>query len=157
MEFFLLYLFVSIEKIAAFLALGGSLFQWSVIAFCFTYVLSFLMSKNKEDMQSYNKKMSKHRKLTVAGAVIGAVLFTTSALLPTKKELAIIVGGGLTYQLLTSDTAKEVGGKAIELLKKQIDDVLKDETINVIKKQAVEQVKDGIRPYVDPVEVKTNA
>lgn len=149
MEFFLLYLFVSIEKIAAFLTIGGSLFQWSVIAFCFTYVLSFLMSKNKEDMQSYNNKMSKHRKLAVTGAVIGAVLFTTSAILPTKKELAVIVAGGVTYNVLTSDTAKEVGGKAIELLKKQIDDALKDETVNMIKKEAIEQTKEAVKGAVN--------
>lgn len=157
MEFFILWVFVSIEKIAAFLAIGGTLFKWSLIAYVFTYILSFVLSKDKEDMQTYNTKMSKHRKLAVTGVIIGALLFTTSALLPTKKELAVIVGGGMTYQLLTSDTAKEVGGKAVELLKKQIDDALKDETVNMIKKEAVDQVKDGLRPYTDPVEVKTSA
>lgn len=157
MEFFILWVFVSIEKIAAFLAIGGSLFKWSLVAYGLTYLLGFLLSKGKEDMQAYNAKMSKHRKLAVAGVLLGAFLFTTSSLLPTKKELAVIVGGGMTYQLLTSDSAKEIGGKAVELLKKQIDDALKDETINVIKKEAVEQVKDGLRPYVDPVEAKTNA
>lgn len=100
MEFFILWVFVSIEKIAAFLAIGGSLFKWSLIAYGFTYLLGFLLSKGKEDMQSYNTKMSKHRKLAVTGVIIGAFLFTTSSLLPTKKELAVIVGG---YDLSTID------------------------------------------------------
>lgn len=149
MEFFVLWAFVSIEKIAAFLAIGGSLFKWSLIAYGFTYLLGFLLSKGKEDMQAYNAKMSKHRKLAVTGVIIGALLFATSALLPTKKELAVIVGGGMTYQLLTSDTAKEVGGKAVELLKKQIDDALKDETVNMIKKEAIEQTKEAVKGAVN--------
>lgn len=157
MEFFILWVFVSIEKIAAFLAIGGTLFKWSILAYGFMYLLGFLLSKNKEDMQSYNLKMKWHRKLAVFGIVLGATLFTISSLLPTKKELAIIVGGGMTYQLLTSDSAKEIGGKAVELLKKQIDDALKDETVNMIKEEATEQVKEGIRPYIDPVEAKTDA
>lgn len=75
-------------------------------------------------MQAYNVKMSKHRKLAVAGVIIGALLFTTSTLLPTKKELAVIVGGGMTYQLLTSDTAKEVGGYTTEEMREKFKSVL---------------------------------
>lgn len=149
MEFFILWVFVSIEKIAAFLAIGGSLFKWSLIAYGFTYLLGFLLSKGKEDMQSYNAKMSKHRKLAVAGVILGAFLFTTSSLLPTKKELAVIVAGGVTYSVLTSKDAKLIGGKAVELLKKQIDDALKDETVNMIKKEAIEQTKEAVKGAVN--------
>lgn len=149
MEFFLLWVFVSIEKIAAFLAIGGGLFKWSLIAYFLTYIVGFAMSKDKEDMQSYNNKMKKHRAIAVSLAVVGAILFTTSSLLPTKKELAIIVAGGATYNVLTSDSAKEIGGKAVELLKKQIDDALKDETINTLKKEAVEQTKEAIKGAVN--------
>lgn len=154
MEFFVLWVFVSIEKIAAFLAIGGSLFKWSLIAYGFTYLLAFVLSKGKEDMQSYNAKMSKHRKLAVTGVIIGAFLFTTSALLPTKKELAVIVAGGVTYNVLTSNEAQEIGGKAVELLKKQIDDALKDEalksdTVNMIKKEAIEQTKEAVKGAVN--------
>lgn len=149
MEFFILWVFVSIEKIAAFLAIGGSLFKWSLVAYGFMYLLGFILSKNKEDMQSYNLKMKWHRKLAVFGLVLGATLFTVSSLLPTKKELAIIVGGGMTYQLLTSDSAKEIGGKAVDLLKKQIDDALKDETVDMIKKEAIEQTKQAVKGAVN--------
>lgn len=149
MEFFLLWIFVSIEKIAAFLTVGATLFNWSIFAYISTYILGFLLSKNKEDMQSYNLKMKWHRKLAVFGIVLGASLFTVSSLLPTKKELAVIVGGGMTYQLLTSDSAKEIGGKAVQLLKKQIDDALKDETVDMIKKEAIEQTKQALKGAVN--------
>ena len=149
MEFVLLYLFISIEKIAAFLAIGGTLFKWSFITYLFTCVLSFAMSKDKEDLQAWNVKLKKHRTLAVAGVIIGGLLFTTSSLLPTKKELAIIIGGGVTYQMVTSDTAKEIGGKAVELLKKQIDDALKDETVNTIKEKAVEETKQAVKGVIN--------
>lgn len=154
MEFVLLYLFISIEKIAAFLAIGGGLFKWSFISYLFTYALGFAMSKDKEDLQTWNVKLKKHRTLAVAGVIIGGLLFTTSSLLPTKKELAIIVGGGITYQMVTSDTAKEIGGKAVELLKKQIDDALKDdalkdETVNTIKEKAVEETKQAVKGAIN--------
>ena len=149
MEFVLLYLFISIEKIAAFLAIGGTLFKWSFISYLFTYLLSFVMSKDKEDLQAWNVKLKKHRTLAVVGVVIGGLLFTTSSLLPTKKELAIIVGGGMVYQIVTSDTAKEVGGKAVELLKKQIDDALKDEAVNTIKEKAVEETKQAVKGAIN--------
>lgn len=60
----------------------------------------------------------------------------------------------MTYQLLTSDTAKEVGGKAVELLKKQIDDALKEDalksdTVNMIKKEAIEQTKEAVKGAVN--------
>lgn len=154
MEFVLLYLFISIEKIAAFLAIGGTLFKSSFISYLFTYLLSFVMSKDKEDLQAWNVKLKKHRALAVAGVIIGGLLFTTSSLLPTKKELAIIVGGGMVYQIVTSDTAKEVGGKAVELLKKQIDDALKDdglkdEAVNTIKEKAVEETKQAMKGAIN--------
>ncbi|MGL5013066.1 MAG: hypothetical protein ACRC6V_02090 [Bacteroidales bacterium] len=81
--------------------------------------------------------------------IIEALLFTTSALLPTKKEFAVIVGGGIVYQGITCDTAKELGGKAVEFLKKQIDDALKDETVNMIKKEAIEQTKEAVKETVN--------
>lgn len=149
MEFLILWLFVSIEKIAAFLAIGGTLFKWSLFAYGFMYALAFALSKSKEDMLNYNMKMKRHRKLAVVGIFIGATLFTVSSLLPTKKELAVIVGGGIVYQVLTSESAKEVGGKAVELLKKQIDDALKDETANMIKKEAIKQTKEAVKGAVN--------
>ena len=127
MEFFVLWAFVSIEKIAAFLAIGGSLFKWSLIAYTFTYLLAFVLSKGKEDMQSYNAKMSKHRKLAVTGVIIGALLFATSALLPTKKELAVIVGGGIVYQVITSPSAQNIGNKGMQLLQQKIEEALTNE------------------------------
>jgi hypothetical protein len=148
MEFLILYLFISIEKIAAFLTIGGSLFKWSLIAYIFTYTLAFVMSKDKEDLKAWNVKLNKHRKFAVVGLIVGGLLFTISSLLPTKKELAVIVGGGITYQMVTSDTAKEIGGKAVELLKKQIDDALKED-VGTLKEKAIEQTKEAVKGAIN--------
>ena len=40
--------------------------------------------------------------------------------------MAIIIGGGITYEALTSDKGKEIGGKAVDLLLKKIDDALEE-------------------------------
>lgn len=45
---------------------------------------------------------------------------------PTSKGVAAIIGGSVTYDILTSEAAKEIGGKGLELLNKQIDEMLKD-------------------------------
>lgn len=148
MEFVLLWLFVSIEKIAAFLAIGGTLFKWSLFGYFLTYGLAFVLSNGEESFKNFIAKMKWQRRVLIVSTVIGAVLFTTSNLLPNKKELAIIVGGGMTYQMLTSDTAKEIGGKAVELLKKQIDDALQEDVINQVKKEATETAKEKVKEVV---------
>ena len=153
MEFFLLYLFISIEKIAAFLAIGSSIFTWSIVVYIGTHILNFALSKDADSYKAFKDKTKKHRKVAVLLGVVGAMLFTVSSLLPTKKELAVIVAGGVTYNVITSDSAKEIGGKAIELLKKQIDDALKDDVINnsvnSLKEQAIEKAKQEARKQIN--------
>lgn len=149
MEFFLLWLFVSIEKIAKFLELGGDLFYWSIVAYFLTHFIAFLLSKDAESLRDLNTKMKTQRRVACAGAVLGAILYTTGALLPDKKELAIIVSGGLTYKVLTSDTAKELGGKAIELLRKEIDNALQQDAIGKIKSEVIDHAKTAVKEAVD--------
>lgn len=145
MEFFLLYLFVMIEKLAAFLAIGSSVFFWSGAAAVSTYALSFLASADKGEFQEYLTKTKRYRRWSIVAAFFGVFMFVTSNLLPSKKDLAIIVAGGMTYNVLTSEPAKEIGGKALELLKKQMDDALKDDTLkDAIKEKAKQEVKDAL-------------
>lgn len=127
MEFFILYVFVIIEKIAAFLAIGSSIFWWSGFAVMMSFVLAFLMSKDREQFEENKRKSRKTRILFYFTATVGVVMFVISSLLPDKKELAIIVAGGMTYQVVTSEPAKQIGGKALELLNKKLDEAIKDE------------------------------
>ena len=145
MEFFLLYLFVMIEKLAAFLAIGGGVFLWASASALSTYLLSFLMSKSKEEFEEYIIKTKRYRRWSTIVAFFGMFMFVTSNLLPTKKDLAIIVAGGMTYNVLTSEPAKEIGGKALELLRKQMDDALKDDSLKeALKEKAKQEIKDAV-------------
>ena len=148
MSWFIIYLFVSIEKIAAFMAIGGNVFWWSILALIATYLLALFTSKDNESFKDNIEKLAKYRKFAIVFACIGALFYSVSVLLPSKKELAVIVGAGVTYNVLTSDSAKEVGGKAVELLKKEIDKALSEDVINSLpektKEQAVDIVKEAV-------------
>ena len=149
MEYLIIYLFVSIEKIAAFLALGGSVFWWSIVAFVGTYVLALLGSKCPTSLKENVDKLAKYRKTAVVFTCIGALLYSVSVLLPNKKELAVIIAAGATYNVLTSDSAKEIGGKAVELLKKEIDKALADDVINSLPDKAKEKAVDAVKEAVN--------
>jgi hypothetical protein len=127
MEFLVIWLFVSIEKIAALLAIGGNVFFWSMLSVAGLYVLSFVTSKDKEDFSDNVKKTKRYRVTAQLLAFVGAFMFVTSALLPDKKELAIIIAAGTTYNVITSEPAKQIGSKALQLLQKKLDEALKDE------------------------------
>lgn len=127
MEFLVIWLFVSIEKIAALLAIGGSVFFWSMLSVAGVYILSFFTSKDKEDFSDNVKKTKRYRVTAQLLAFVGAFMFVTSALLPDKKELAIIIAAGTTYNVITSEPAKQIGSKALQLLQKKLDEALKDE------------------------------
>jgi len=53
-----------------------------------------------------------------------AVLYSLGSILPTERDMALIVGGGVAYQAATSEKGKEIGGKAVELLMQKVDELL---------------------------------
>lgn len=126
MEWFLIYLFVSIEKIALLLAIGGSIFWWSSISVLATYALSFIASKDSDSFETNLKKTKRYRVLSMCAASLGALMFVTSALLPDRKELAIIVASGVSYNVITSEPAKQIGSKALQLLQQKLDEALNE-------------------------------
>lgn len=145
MEWILIYLFVQIEKIAVLLAVGSSVFWWSSISAVLTYAVSFVLSKDKESLEEWIGKTKKFRRWSSFIAFIGVLMFVTSALLPSKKDLAIIVAAGTAYNVITSPQAKEIGGKALDLLKKQMDDALKDSDVKeILKEKAKQEIKDAV-------------
>lgn len=54
----------------------------------------------------------------------------------------------MTYQMLTGDTTKELGGEAVELLKKQIDDALQEDVVNRVKKESTETANEKVKEVV---------
>lgn len=134
MTYFLIYLFVMVEKLGTFLAFGWLLF-WigaSLLLIC------VILSGAKADCDYCEQRGFKWfwendgfvniAKRPIKPLIIcGFILGTLGHFTPTQKDLAIIIGSGVTYEALTSETGKRVGGKAIELLEHRIDEALKQQ------------------------------
>lgn len=133
MEFIVIWLLVSIEKIAAVLALSGGIMWWCVLIYISTYLGSVILSDGKEKLKLNLTRTSKTRKISVLVWIICGVLSVVSALLPSKKEMAVIIGGGVTYQVVTSEEAKEFGGKAVDLIMQSVDKALEGDIKDTAK------------------------
>lgn len=129
MEFFLIYLFVMSSKIAAMLMFVGKfLLIPSLVLLGITTLFCLIYSLDYDFEDAWNSTISKHiKRLSKICIPIGLTLVVMSNLIPTEKQLAIIIGSGVTYNILTSEPAQRIGGKALELLQKKIDKALEEE------------------------------
>lgn len=131
MEFFLIYLFVMAETLGGFLLmLGGHMFWLSILTIpALAIGCAIAATESRINHFSDFWVMSfpvKTRKLAKVCAPIGIIFVCIANLIPTQQQLAIIVGSGVTYNVLTSEPAKQIGGKALELLNKKIDEALEE-------------------------------
>ena len=133
MEFFLIYLFVMVEQFAAAFSIGWGIF-WisSILTLCLIGISAgrasdYCEHRSFEEIwkEDYFTKMVK--RIVKPLMIIGFIMGTVGHFMPTQKQLAIIVGSGVTYNVLTSEPAKQLGGKALELLQRKIDKALKEE------------------------------
>lgn len=151
MEWFVLYLFVMIEKLSGLLNNGYAIAAWSLAAVAGVAVICFFywLESGEEFIEVFNTALAKRaRKIALWFFAIGLSLGVIGSLLPNHKQLAVIVGTGLTYQAVTSDQGKRIGGKAVDLLEKQIDDALKDEKAITIPPQVTEKAKELVKESV---------
>lgn len=111
MTFFILYLLMILENlkeffvvltIVCFVLSGGGVF-WALME---------------------SEKLKRWTKCTIGGAVIFGLMV---ALIPSKKEMAIIAGAGITYEVVTSDGAKEIGGKVKDVIIHKLDEMVEGE------------------------------
>lgn len=139
MEFLVLYMFVMIEQFAALLYLGWAAFWGGLIVTALVAIVSALCadspSYHSKPVVTWSDTFNSTTAVTVRKVckwfmIVGIILGCLSYLIPTQKDLAIIVGGGITYQAVTSETGKRIGGKAISLLEQKIDSVLADKPAN---------------------------
>lgn len=131
--FVLTYLLVMCEAIAGvihgFAVLATVL---SVIGCFFLGVMFFSMAEASENEEAFDKSWNhyigrsyrKTLKWVVAIAIVGHLV---SGIIPSQKNMAIIVGTSGAYMALTSEPAKVLGNKAFQLLEKKIDDALQSE------------------------------
>lgn len=131
MEWFVIYIFVMVERLAALLALGWGAFWFGVILIGLTVMICAIQTCEYPKTVTFTDNIeSRWAKLAVKvgkwSAIVGLILGVCTYLVPTQKDLAIIVGSGVTYKAVTSETGQRIGGKAISLLEKKLDDVLGD-------------------------------
>lgn len=125
-EYFLIYLFTSVEKIADLLSLF-----WLIALLSLFFALASLLvlpsipaiTEREKRVQDSSPKIFKW---SVAVLIISTLLGAIGNLLPDKKDLALILAGGATYKVITSPEAKEVGGKALGVLNKKLDEYLEE-------------------------------
>lgn len=111
MSFFVLWLLMILPNLQA----------WLIAVAFLTGVIGGLWSLgNLAD----HGKLSKTPKWFLVVCVITSLL---SVVIPTKKEMAMIAAGGVAYNVVTSEPAKQLGSKSLELLNKKIDSMIEDD------------------------------
>lgn len=135
MEWLLIYLFVMVEKIGTLFMFGWMSF-WTGTSLILLVILissGIASSNNEKKKESYSTfgEVWKSHPFTLLGKNIskfligfGFVFGCLAFFIPSQKDMAIIVGAGITYEAVTSDTGKRLGGKAIELLEAKINSAL---------------------------------
>lgn len=141
MEWLLLWLFMVSPQIASGLSmLGGAM----LFAFGGHFFFNFI-----NNIDSGGEKPWKSLKKTL---VFGLLALALASIIPSKKDIALIVAGGVSYNVITSDEAKEIGGKTLKLLNENIDSYMKDagegvkEAVKETTKAGIAEAKDTIKP-----------
>jgi len=136
MSFFIMYLLMVLSSFQSWL--GGVTFILGV-ALVLTVVARFFiyLDDKSGEFIVLNKVVKWMIGLVLALSLIGH-------LIPSKRDMAIIAAGGITYNAVTSEKAKEIGNRGSELLLKKLDQMLED---------PVEAVKDA-KKVVDEVQGK---
>lgn len=126
MEYFLLYLLTSVGKVAALLKMSGVIFILAAVVLAVGVLVAILFSADYDKTldECIGKFKSAFGKPLKAILISTAVLYSLGSILPTERDMALIVGGGIAYQAATSDKGRELGGKAVELLMQKVDELL---------------------------------
>lgn len=146
MEWFLIYLFVMVEKVAAAFTIGWAIFWVPFALFGIVMFFTFLGATiSQEDSDEvWNHPLSNYiKKIAKIFMPIGFVLGTIGYLMPDQKQLAIIIGSGVTYNVLTSEPAQRIGGKALQLLEQKINNALEDESVEKEEGKKETQTKES--------------
>lgn len=126
MEYFLLYLLTSVGKVAVLLKMSGVIFILATVFTAIGVLISAIFSVEddttlEEELGKFNSAFGKPLKTILIST---AVLYSLGSILPTERDMALIIGGGVAYQAATSDKGREIGGKAVELLIQKVDELL---------------------------------
>lgn len=118
-SFFVLYLLMILENIQSYLVAVAIV---SISIAGITLFFRGISAIDHRDDAGY-KIFNKHVKWFMA---IGLVTSLFANLIPSKQDMAIIAAGGITYNVVTSDKAAELGAKSIELMNKKLEQLIDD-------------------------------
>lgn len=126
MEYFLLYLLTSVGKVAVVLKMSGVIFILAAVFTAIGMIISGISSVEYDTTleEALGKFKSTFGKPLKTILISTAVLYSLGSILPTERDMALIIGGGVAYQAATSDKGRELGGKAVELLMQKVDELL---------------------------------
>lgn len=139
MEWLLIYLFVMVERIGRLFMFGwlpfwAGIFLLILVVLISSGIASSARDSHKEQFKTFGEVWKGHP-FTALGKTIakfligfGFIFGCLAFFIPSQKDMAIIVGAGITYEAVTSESGKRLGGKAIELLEAKINNALKDTT-----------------------------
>ncbi len=142
MVFITLWLLISVEKISALFQSFDVLIYGGFMGFVAIAFGCVLLADNTDEFKDYWNKGVKYRKYAFAAIIVGIISTSFGQIMPTQKEMAIIVGGGTAYNVLTSDQAKQVGGKAIQALNMKLDEILAEDVNNKKESVIVESIEE---------------
>lgn len=141
---FMIYLLVMCEQIALMVGGFAEFFTFvTVVSAVIAIVVSFVAAAESADgldvlfqepsdrdeggfwKKSAGKSMLKTWKWI---ACLAIMLHTVEGLIPSQKNMAMIIAGSATYHAVTSEPAQRIGGKALDLLEKKLDEAI-DKTV----------------------------
>lgn len=140
---FMIYLLVMCEQIAVMVGGFAEFFTFfAIVSAVIAIVVSFITAAENDGLdvlfqepsdydeggfwkRSVGKSMLKTWKWI---ACIAIMLHTVEALIPSQKNMAMIIAGSATYHAVTSEPAQRIGGKALDLLEKKLDEAI-DKTV----------------------------
>lgn len=141
----LMYLFVIVDQIRDAVSGYGGAFAIAIVS-TICYGLFFLFSRMSLDLEysrnrnEFEEKWEKlkngsfatnGRRALYAIWFIPFFMFSVHTLMPTQKNLAILIGAGVTYEAVTSESGKRIGGKVIQLLEEKLDGAINSDGSSV--------------------------
>jgi hypothetical protein len=86
---------------------------------------------NKEIWEEKIERKEKHIKnvfrIIKATLAVGVTACLLAVLLPSQKTFVAMIAGGAVQEVVTSEKAKEIGGKSLDLLNKWLDEKLESD------------------------------